>query len=65
MQSGRHAARTIRRRPDGDAEQRPFRYRDLGTMATISRFKGVASIGPINTVGFLGWCSGWSSTWCS
>ena len=55
MQSGRHAARTIRRRLDGDAEARPFRYRDLGTMATISRFRGVASIGPINTVGFIGW----------
>ena len=24
-------------------------------MATISRFRGVASIGPINTVGFIGW----------
>jgi NADH dehydrogenase len=55
MQSGRYAARTIRRRLDGDAEGRPFRYRDLGTMATISRFKGVAWIGPVKTVGFLGW----------
>jgi NADH dehydrogenase len=24
-------------------------------MATISRFKGVASIGPVKTVGFMGW----------
>jgi NADH dehydrogenase len=24
-------------------------------MATISRFKGVAWIGPVKTVGFLGW----------
>ena len=38
IQSGRHAARTISRRLDGDADGRPFRYRDLGTMATISRF---------------------------
>jgi NADH dehydrogenase len=55
MQQGRHAARTIRRRLGGDAAARPFRYRDLGTMATISRFTGVASIGPVKTVGFLGW----------
>ena len=33
MQSGRHAARTIVRRLRSDADLRPFRYRDLGTMA--------------------------------
>ena len=45
MQSGRHAARTIIRRRQGDATERPFRYRDKGTMATISRFQAIASIG--------------------
>jgi NADH dehydrogenase len=55
MQCGRHVSKTIRRRLGGDGEARPFRYRDLGTMATISRFKGVAAIGRFRTVGFTGW----------
>jgi NADH:ubiquinone reductase (H+-translocating) len=36
-------------------EPRPFRYRDLGTMATISRFRAVAGIGPIRIAGLAGW----------
>jgi NADH dehydrogenase len=55
MQSGVHAARTIMRRLQGDKHERPFRYRDLGSMATISRFRAVASIGPIRVAGFVGW----------
>jgi NADH dehydrogenase len=55
IQSGRHAARTIVRRLDGDTTQRPFRYRDKGTMATISRFEGIASIGRVRVSGFAGW----------
>jgi NADH dehydrogenase len=55
MQSGSHAARTIGRRLKGNTEKRPFRYRDLGTMATISRFHAVVSIGRIHIAGFLGW----------
>ncbi len=34
MQTGIHAARTIKRRLDGDTTPRPFVYRDLGSMAT-------------------------------
>ena len=45
MQSGHHAARTIVRRLRG-REAKPFRYIDLGTMATIARFRAVVSIGP-------------------
>lgn len=55
MQSGVHAARTIARRLDGDANPRPFHYHDLGTMATISRFRAVVSIGRVNITGLLGW----------
>jgi NADH dehydrogenase len=55
MQSGRHAARTITRRLRGDSERRPFRYRDLGTLATISRFRAVVSIGRIRVAGLTGW----------
>ena len=51
MQSGRHAARTIGRRLRGDATTREFRYHDLGTMATVSRFRAVASLGPLRVGG--------------
>jgi NADH dehydrogenase len=55
MQSGIHAARTIARRLHGDTGARPFRYRDLGTMATISRFHAVAFIGRVRVTGLAGW----------
>jgi len=55
MQSGVHAARTIARRVGGDTSQRPFRYRDLGTMATIARFRAVVSIGRVRVTGLLAW----------
>jgi NADH:ubiquinone reductase (H+-translocating) len=55
IQSGRHAAETIIRRLDGDAAERPFRYRDKGTMATVSRFHAIASVGPVRMSGFVAW----------
>ena len=55
MQSGRHASRTIARRLEGDTAQRPFRYRDFGTMATIARFRAVVSIGRVQITGPLAW----------
>jgi NADH dehydrogenase len=54
MQSGRHASRTIIRRLKGDSDRRAFRYRDLGTLAAISRFRAV-SIGRIRVAGLTGW----------
>ncbi len=44
IQSGRFAARTIRHRLGGDAHMRPFVYRDKGSLATIARFRAVATI---------------------
>jgi NADH:ubiquinone reductase (H+-translocating) len=55
MQSGRHAALTIRRRLQGDTEPRPFRYIDLGTMATVARFRAVVTVGRIRVAGLTGW----------
>ena len=55
IQSGRHAAHTIARRLDGDDRERPFRYRDRGSMATISRFHAIASVGRVRLSGFLAW----------
>jgi NADH:ubiquinone reductase (H+-translocating) len=54
MQSGIHAAHTIVRRLR-DKPDEPFKYRDLGSMATISRFRAVATLGPLRLYGFIGW----------
>jgi NADH:quinone reductase (non-electrogenic) len=55
IQSGRHAAKSIVFRLGGDTRERPFRYRDKGTLATISRFRAVASIGRVRVSGFPAW----------
>ncbi len=54
IQAGRHSARTIERRLRGEPSE-PFRYRDKGSMATISRFRAIAQIGPLRLTGFVGW----------
>lgn len=54
MQSGIHAANTIKRRLRGK-DAAPFTYRDLGSMATISRFNAVVSFKGLRVSGFLGW----------
>jgi NADH dehydrogenase len=54
MQTGIHAARTIGRRLDGK-EPQPFRYRDLGSMAVISRRRAVVSFRGLRLSGFAGW----------
>jgi NADH dehydrogenase len=55
MQSGRYAAKTIVRRLQGQTDDRPFRYVDLGTMATIARFRAVVYVGSIRISGLVGW----------
>jgi NADH:ubiquinone reductase (H+-translocating) len=55
IQSGRHAAHTITHRLDGDSSARPFAYRERGTLATISRFRAIGSIGRIRLAGFPAW----------
>jgi len=56
MQQGIYASQTIKSRlRGGDRERKPFRYHDLGSMATISRFRAVVSFKGIRVAGFLGW----------
>ena len=55
IQSGRHAADVIRARLSGAPTSRTFNYRDFGSMATISRFRAVASIGKLRLAGFPAW----------
>ena len=55
MQSGRHAARTIKRRLDGSDEATPVRYRDLGSMAAGSRRRAIVSFKGLRLSGVPGW----------
>jgi NADH dehydrogenase len=55
MQQGKYAADQIGRRIKRKPDQKPFKYFDKGSMATISRFRAVASIGPLRFGGFIAW----------
>jgi NADH dehydrogenase len=55
IQSGRHAADQIKRRLSGKETGQSFKYFDKGSLATISRFSAVASIGKVHLSGFPAW----------
>ncbi|UQX89056.1 NAD(P)/FAD-dependent oxidoreductase [Jatrophihabitans telluris] len=55
IQGGKYAADQIDRRVRGRAAKGPFKYFDKGSMATISRFQAVASVGRIRLFGFVAW----------
>jgi NADH:ubiquinone reductase (H+-translocating) len=55
IQGGKFAARQIKRRLKGEPTEPKFRYFDKGSMATISRFSAVASVGRLNFGGFIAW----------
>ncbi len=55
IQSARYAAESIRTRLAGDVPAKPFAYFDKGSMATIAKYEGVVSIGPLKFTGFLAW----------
>ena len=55
IQGAKHAAREITARIKGRETGTAFRYRDKGSMATISRFRAVASVGPLHLRGFIAW----------
>jgi NADH dehydrogenase len=55
IQGGRYAARQVKRRLAGQPQDKPFRYFDKGSLATISRFSAVASIGKLRLSGFSAW----------
>jgi NADH dehydrogenase len=56
MQGGLHAANSIVRRLRGETDAKPYRYRDLGSVATIGRFRAICSVGRVRLSGFAGWC---------
>ena len=54
IQTGKHAARNIVRSINRQP-CRPFRYRDLGNMATIGRASAIADFGWLQLKGWFGW----------
>jgi NADH:quinone reductase (non-electrogenic) len=55
MQSGLYAGRRISHEAQGQTYDKPFRYRDLGSAAYISRGKAVVSAFKMHFGGFVGW----------
>jgi NADH dehydrogenase len=54
--TSQHALRQARRLAKNIAgERRPYRYRTLGEVATLGRYKGIANILGFPLKGFLGW----------
>ncbi|WP_425270210.1 NAD(P)/FAD-dependent oxidoreductase [Flexivirga meconopsidis] len=55
IQGGKFAAKQILHRLKGEATDARFKYFDKGSMATISRFSAVASVGKLRFSGFIAW----------
>src|SRR5215212_6905912 len=56
IQGAKYAAQEIKNRlKDNAAPQRPFKYFDKGSMATIPRFRAVALVGKVRLTGFPAW----------
>jgi NADH dehydrogenase len=55
MQTGLYAGRSIAHQARGQSFDKPFKYRDLGSAAYISRGKAVVSAFNMNFGGFMGW----------
>jgi NADH dehydrogenase len=55
IQGGKFAAKQLRRRLAGQPTAPAFHYFDKGSMATISRFSAVASVGRLRFGGFVAW----------
>jgi NADH dehydrogenase len=55
IQGAKYAAREINGRLKDKPAQKPFKYFDKGSMATISRFDAVATVGKLRLSGFIAW----------
>ncbi|WP_040281525.1 NAD(P)/FAD-dependent oxidoreductase [Tessaracoccus massiliensis] len=55
IQGAQHVAAQIKARASHTTPPGPFRYRDKGSMATISKFAAVTQIGKLQLTGFVAW----------
>jgi len=61
MQGASYATTLVKRSlkgHDDPAARTPFKYRDKGSMATVSRFSAVAQVGKLEFGGFVAWLAG-------
>lgn len=58
-QQGNYVAKVLQARIAGAASSRPFRYRDLGNLATIGRSAAVVDFGMVKLTGRFAWL-----VWC-
>ncbi len=54
IQQGKNLASNLERIEKGKT-MRPFRYRDMGTLATVGRNKAIIEMGPLKFGGFFAW----------
>jgi NADH dehydrogenase len=59
MQGSLFAANTILRRLEGHPTPAAFKYRDVGSVATVGRFRAIFSLGRVSLSGFPAWL-----LWC-
>jgi NADH dehydrogenase len=57
MQTGHYAGRRVALASVGQTQDKPFKYRDLGSAAYISRGRAVVSTRRLHFGGFIGWVS--------
>ncbi len=55
IQGAKHATKAIRAELKGRPTSIAFHYRDKGSMATVSRFHAVVSVGRFRLAGFIAW----------
>jgi NADH:quinone reductase (non-electrogenic) len=55
MQTGLYAGHRIKHDVTGRVNGKPFRYRDFGSAAYISRGRAVVKVGRLHFSGFIGW----------
>lgn len=55
IQQAKNLAKNLRKIKDGGTNLTPFRYNNLGSMATVGRNKAVVDIGKIHSQGFIAW----------
>jgi len=55
MQTGIYVGERIKHEVTGGMPTKPFRYRDLGSAAYLSRGRAVVSVGRVHLSGFLAW----------
>lgn len=55
IQQAVNLAKNLKKIIKGDNSLTPFRYKNLGSMATVGRNRAVAELGKVHTQGFIAW----------